>query len=298
MNSNYEKNMPLISIGLPVYNGEKSIINAIESLLSQTISNFELIISDNASTDSTESICKKMSNMDPRIKYFHQKKNNDALWNFNFVLKQAVGEFFMWAAADDVWHPEFLEKNIEKLKSDNNIVGSISEIKFYYEDWTKNDFNRFKNTNVPKKYELVHPITGKYEDKVNFVFDFNHPQCIYSIFRTEKLKKCTVRKKFGSWDYAVILKILQYGDISVVDKLLMYMYRGHKKTEKNTTLYDSLRQQKISIIKSLFPFVPLTFWCLKNIGLKKFIKNFGRFVKMNYRGQKIIIKEIISKLKK
>ena len=285
------KKLPTISIGLPVYNGEESILNALNSLLKQTFSNFELIISDNASTDLTGEICKSKMITDKRIRYFRQEKNMNQLWNFNFVLKQAVGEFFMWAGADDVWHPKFLEKNIENLTLNQNIVGSISEIEFYYNKWEENDLKKFENTKVREKNKLVHSIIGEYSEKVDFVFDFNHPQCVYSVFRRNVLVESTIRKPFGSWDYAVILKVLQYGDISVIDELLMYMYRGHKTEENRKKLFYSCRQQKISIVKSLFPFMPLTFWCLNNIGLRNFMNNFSRFVKMNFRAERLILKE-------
>lgn len=97
------QNTTLVSIGMPVYNGEKYIREAIDSLLEQTFGDFELIISDNASTDATESICRTYAEQDSRIRYVRQPNNIDALPNFQFVLNEANGEYFMWAACDDVW---------------------------------------------------------------------------------------------------------------------------------------------------------------------------------------------------
>lgn len=99
---------PQISIGMPVYNGAKFIREAIDSLLAQTFTDFELIISDNASTDETEAICREYAAKDKRIRYIRQSQNLGALANFKFVLDEAVGEYFMWAAADDVWDKNWI----------------------------------------------------------------------------------------------------------------------------------------------------------------------------------------------
>lgn len=289
------ENQEKVSIGLPVYNGGKTIQIALDSLLSQSYRNFELIISDNASTDETESICLKFAKKDKRIQYSREPKKINGLKNFNLVLKKSKGEFFMWAGDDDVWHPEFIEKNLHILQLNKNAVGSTSEIEFFYKDWSKEDFKRFENTTVLKKYSLVHPIIGTYENKVNFLFSFNHPQCIYGLFRTDVLKKSIVKKHFGSVDYAILLNVLKYGDILVVDELLKYQNRKHKEKDSEKLLFSSGRKQGFGLISCLFPFASLTLWCAKNLGMKIFFKNIGRFIKMNYRAERLIILEIFFK---
>ena len=86
-------NKPRISIGMPVFNGEKFIAETLDSLLTQTYSDFELIISDNASTDNTEQICRKYASKDPRINYFRNKSNFGAAKNYNRVFKLSSGEY-------------------------------------------------------------------------------------------------------------------------------------------------------------------------------------------------------------
>jgi glycosyltransferase involved in cell wall biosynthesis len=98
-----------LTIGMPVFNGEPFIAEAIESLLSQTYSGFELIISDNASTDQTEAICRHYMARDGRVRYIKHAFNQGPAANFLFVAKQARGSFFMWAAADDKWDPAWIE---------------------------------------------------------------------------------------------------------------------------------------------------------------------------------------------
>jgi glycosyltransferase involved in cell wall biosynthesis len=100
---------PRVTIGLPVYNGARYLADAIDSLLLQSFSDFELIISDNASTDETGAICQAYAARDARIRYVRQPENIGAIGNFAYVLDQAVGDFFMWATHDDRRDPHFLE---------------------------------------------------------------------------------------------------------------------------------------------------------------------------------------------
>src|SRR5690606_32073818 len=111
-----------LSIGMPVYNAERYLARAIESLLAQTFDDFELIISDNASTDATQSICRRFAERDRRIRYVRQAGNRGANWNFNHVVGLARGELFKWAAADDLCRPTFLAQCIEVLDRDPGVV--------------------------------------------------------------------------------------------------------------------------------------------------------------------------------
>lgn len=105
-----------VSIGMPVYNGGEELRNALDSLLAQTYSHFELIISDNASTDSiTQALTEEYAKRDPRIRLIRQPATQTATENFQFVLEQACGEYFLWAAHDDQWSPHYLEVLASRL---------------------------------------------------------------------------------------------------------------------------------------------------------------------------------------
>lgn len=121
---------PTVSVGMFVYNGDSCIRDAIESILNQTFKEFELIISDNASTDKTEEICREYANIDHRIRYIRQPKNFGAAANMLFVLDQAIGEYYMWAAHDDVKSEDFLECNLKFLQENSDYVASISPVRF------------------------------------------------------------------------------------------------------------------------------------------------------------------------
>jgi glycosyltransferase involved in cell wall biosynthesis len=98
------------SIGMPVYNGARFLHESFRSLLNQSYSTCEIIVSDNASTDSTPQICEFYAASDSRIRYIRQSSNIGAGPNFEFVWNEAKGDYFMWAAADDKWHPEWVQQ--------------------------------------------------------------------------------------------------------------------------------------------------------------------------------------------
>ena len=107
--------VPRLTVGLPVYNGEKYLSEALEALLGQTYENFELIISDNASTDGTADICRRYARQDSRIRYVRQPRNIGLAPNHNFVVEQGRGELFKWASSDDVYARKYLERCVEAL---------------------------------------------------------------------------------------------------------------------------------------------------------------------------------------
>ncbi len=106
---------PRLSIGLPVYNGERYLAESLDSLLGQSYENFDLIISDNASTDGTAGICRRYKKQDSRIRYICQPRNIGAACNHNFVVAQARGELFKWASHDDLYARDLLKCCIEAL---------------------------------------------------------------------------------------------------------------------------------------------------------------------------------------
>jgi glycosyltransferase involved in cell wall biosynthesis len=113
---------PRVSIGLPVYNGEEFLADAIESALGQVYTDFELIISDNASTDATQAICEAYAARDPRVRYYRNEINIGAARNFNRVFHLSAGEYFKWLCHDDTFGPEFLGKAVAVLDADPGVV--------------------------------------------------------------------------------------------------------------------------------------------------------------------------------
>ena len=113
---------PKVSIGVPVYNGERHLRSAIESLLGQTFADFELIISDNASTDSTRDICEEYLRRDTRVRYHRQLENVGVARNWNFVARAGRGQYFKWASANDTCEPPMLALCVKVLDDNSTTV--------------------------------------------------------------------------------------------------------------------------------------------------------------------------------
>ncbi len=142
--------MNILQIGMPVYNGEKFVAQAIESLINQTFQDWQLLISDNCSSDSTYSICEAYTKKDKRITLVRQKENIGALLNFRYLIERAETKYFLWLAADDVIRPTFIEKvllgfregkeigfcfsNIENTDSFGRVIRSYPSFKLFAHD--------------------------------------------------------------------------------------------------------------------------------------------------------------------
>lgn len=123
-----------IAIGLSVYNGELHLAAAVDSLLSQTMGGFVLNISDNASTDGTEEICRKYEATDPRVRYIRHGENRGPRWNSNFVAQVSTEtEYFKWCAHDDVYDPPYLERCVAELEKLPEIVACHSRTRYINE---------------------------------------------------------------------------------------------------------------------------------------------------------------------
>src|SRR5690606_3415564 len=114
--------VPQVSIGLPTFNGSTYLQATIDALLAQDFADFELIISDNGSTDDTESICRAAVAADKRVRYQRSTVNRGAGWNYNEVLRLARAPYFKWAADDDICEPSFLRRCVDALDADAGLV--------------------------------------------------------------------------------------------------------------------------------------------------------------------------------
>jgi len=113
---------PLVSIGLPVYNGEAHLEAALKSLLAQDYENFEIVICDNASTDGTEGICRPFASRHANVRYIRNPENLGAMPNFSRVVDNSQGKWFMWAAHDDLWQGNYVSALVDCLETEPEAV--------------------------------------------------------------------------------------------------------------------------------------------------------------------------------
>ena len=173
---------PKVSIGLPVYNGEKTLSRALNHILNQIFSDYELLISDNASNDKTEEICKKYQQEYSSIKYFRRDHNYGISNNFNFVAMQAKGEYFIWMHDDDYWEPEFLEILVKELDSKPEVGLSMCAIQRINNDGDEFDLIRFNAKDDPYRMtplKLINQIAEGWSNKKRYHL------FMFSMFRTQ-----------------------------------------------------------------------------------------------------------------
>lgn len=295
-----------ITIGLPTYNSEKTIKKTIDSILSQTYNEYILLISDNASIDSTSMICKEYAKNDKRIQYVQQKENIGWLDNFLFLLNQANSKYFVWIASDDFWESTFLEKNINILDSSTDIVGSISEVGIIGDYYHKFDLNKYDNI-IKKFYKKVrqHYLSLKFYGTCGTTYEKRISSCLkssryalflYSVFHTDVLKK-SVDFNIYPWDWGLVLIILKNGNLHLINEVLIYRSPGGTSNTNSIELY---RNNIANLSRILFPKIPFTKWFIKNIGKKIFFQNIIFFLNLNLSSLTIILLDFLkySKLSK
>jgi glycosyltransferase involved in cell wall biosynthesis len=208
------RNQPRLSIGLPVFNGEKYLGDALDSILAQTFTNFELIISDNASTDNTQNICQRYAVLDNRIRYYRTDRNLGAPLNYNRTFELSRGEYFKWASHDDVLAHEYLHKCVSVLDKDPSIVLCHS-----------------RTARINERGELV----GNYDHKMRIdspnmserfrdLISIKYNPCwpIFGVMRSNILARTPLHGNYPGADGNLLAEIALYGRIFEIPEYLFF----------------------------------------------------------------------------
>jgi glycosyltransferase involved in cell wall biosynthesis len=222
--------MPRVSIALPVYNGELFIRDAIESLLDQTFDDFELIISDNASTDETANICQEYLKNDKRVRYHRNKKNIGAGENFNLAFNLSSGNYFRWAAHDDICAPEYLERCVEILDNDPGTILCHSKTVLIDETGEKLAFDKAKDCFIDRytnSFPKVDPSRKLNSNKSHERFSeilLKTSWCfeIFGLMRANALKKTSLFQSFYGTDKAILAELSLMGKFAEIDEPLFF----------------------------------------------------------------------------
>ncbi len=205
-----------VSIGLPVFNGEQYLEQCIQSLLAQTYTHFELVICDNASSDGTEEICRSYAALDDRVRYHRNPENLGLIPNFNLTFELSSGEYFRWAAHDDLCAPEHLERCIAVLDSRPSVVLCYC-----------------KTMEIDSDGQVV----GPYEDNLALLDDDpvkrhrafhrrfrNQERCdpMFGLVRSEALRKTGLLGGFNSSDFILLQKLVLLGIIQEIPDRLFF----------------------------------------------------------------------------
>lgn len=244
---------PLISVGLPAYNGEKYIRDAIRSVLSQTYKNLELIISDDASSDATELICREFAKNDSRIIYFRQEKNLGGFLNYNFILKKSRGFFFTLIAQDDMLEENFLERTAKYLNQNTDCIV------------VSGDFEIIDESGSTIRVDKLEKIRGEIEWSKRVKEFFKYPLsktffCIYGLTRTDVLREVYSKMKFpkkifkGS-EMPLLTRLAVKGEI-VSLPMTLRKYRQHGLSAYNLEVKKvgskKIIKRKFILLKNLY----------------------------------------------
>jgi len=211
---------PTVSIGLPVYNGEQFLEQALDTLLNQTFTNFELILSDNASTDATPSIASRYASADQRIRYVRHQRNLGAAGNFNEVFKLSRGTYFKWAAHDDLHEPGFLSACVECLESNpaaalayTRAVSIDSIGQTIKKPW--GDTSEFSSTEPAARFRAG---LAKPHNPI--------PLPVFGLIRAELLRKTRVYATYAECDFALLAELALQGPFIEISEPL-FLHREH-----------------------------------------------------------------------
>lgn len=247
-----------VSIIMPMYNAEKYIKLTIDTVISQTYDDWELLITDDGSKDKSVEIVEELAKKDSRIKLFKQK-NAGAAAARNNSLKHSLGRYIAYLDSDDLWDETFLEEQISFLEKENAALVSSS-----YRRIDENGNEKLEPFIVPKKAD--------YKD----ILKTCSLSCLTSLYDTEKIEKEFFNTELGSLrdDFAMWLAILRKGVVVIGNKKILASYRvfnasttGNKKKLVKPQFMVYYKIEKLGLIKSVY----YTCWWAYN-GLKKYKK--------------------------
>jgi glycosyltransferase involved in cell wall biosynthesis len=206
-----------VFIGLPVFNGARFLANAIDSLLAQTFSDFTLLVSDNASTDETRQICEHYVSVDSRVRYVRQSTNAGAPCNWNFVARQAHGDYFKWATANDECAPEMLELCVRAL--DNDPTSVLCQGRTCLVDEESGRRREYEND-----LALLHTRPSERLKTMYLQLGLNNGQA--GLIRLNVLRQTGLERKYRGGDYALMAELALRGRFIVLPELLLYRRMG------------------------------------------------------------------------
>ncbi len=209
--------MPRVSIGLPVYNGERYIAESVRSVLAQSFDDFELIVSDNASTDATVDIVERVADGDLRVTIVRNEANRGAAWNYNHVFELSSGELFRWHAHDDLLAPGLIERLVAELDADESVVLAHS--------WTR--FIDADGQPVQVFRDDLHVISPHPADRLREVVQrLTFCNAVFGLVRSDVLARTALIGEFPGSDVPLLYELAVLGKFAVVPEDLFLRRPG------------------------------------------------------------------------
>jgi glycosyltransferase involved in cell wall biosynthesis len=245
-------NKPRVSIGLPVYNGQRYLKETLDSILAQTFTDLELIICDNCSTDQTQQICEEYASADPRVRYHRNARNLGIAPNYNKCFELSVGEYFKWADYDDVIAPTFVEQCVAVLDANPLVSICFSRVQIIDE-----------NSAVLRHYDPL-PDTSSPDPHrrfVNLILSTDHMLSqISGLIRADFLKKSIMHGSYPCSDEVLLAHLALLGPLrGLPEHLIAIRTHGSQSTKgvlaserARVLLFDTSLANRIVLIKWLY----------------------------------------------
>ncbi len=219
--------IPLVTIGIPTYNRANFLVQTIESVLNQTYNNIEIVISDNASTDQTQSLCEQYKSRDTRITYIRQEKNLGPTPNFLEALKNATGLFFMWLGDDDWIDLNYIEECMNVLLREEDVTIAAG-----YADYYKGDRKLYTGT-------VMNLIDTSGVDRVKKYFSqVRHNSVFYGVMRTAELRNIYIQNVLGG-DLLMVAAMTFLGKVKSIEATRVHRRRGGE-SQNNKKMIESM----------------------------------------------------------
>jgi len=230
-----DRHQPKVSIGMPVFNGERYVAEAIESVLSQTYRNLELVIADNASTDNTENICRAFAERDTRVRYVRNEKNEGASWSHNTAFELSKGEYFRWLASDDALAPELVEKSVEVLKNRPEVASVFT--------WVQ-DIDDLGETIGVKKSGTGAQLPRPHQRfrGMSTVRPYYNCEEVFGLARRKYLARTKLLAPYTDSDRTLMAELGLYGPFFEIEEPL-FLHRLH---EEGSTVVNPDRQSRMA----------------------------------------------------
>lgn len=210
---------PKVSIGLPVYNGEVFLADAIQSVLNQTFTDLELIICDNGSTDNTEEICRRFAAADSRVRYIRSPQNNGAAWSYNRSAEAARGQYFRWLAHDDKFDPRLIEKSVAILDKYPEVVSCIT---WFADIDDQNELIEIRRSTV--KFDAALP-NERFKSMSELRGSYGCEE-IFGLIRSDVLARTKLIEKYADSDRTLIAQLGLFGSFYEIPEPL-FLHRVH-----------------------------------------------------------------------
>ena len=213
---------PLVSIGIPVYNGARFIRQALDHLLAQTYTHLELVICDNASTDDTGAICQAYAARDARVRYYRNPTNVGLINNFRLAVARSTGTYFTWDAADDRKPPTAVEACVRALQAQPAAVMVHGTV--LVQSAGRDDLVPFANA-----MDLTMPDTAA---RIRaFTAGITHNAMLYGLYRLEALRQVYLSHCLGQ-DYLLCLQMCLLGPVAYTPTPIVIYAERHAAAER------------------------------------------------------------------